>query len=409
MSKRPILAAGLAGVLIVAGLAACSSSGKSSTSAKSEIKLMVVGAIAPSAAFGGIAFPYGATGAKAAVAALNKSGGIDGHEIHLDVCDTKGDPNGSAQCGRTAIANKDIAVVGAFDPIGAVQDLAVLKAANIPYIGGLPTTYAELNEPNSFQFDPGPILSGFALVGLWQTSGCKTVSSILPANPGNDQVAAQEKALAATMGVKVSTQLVTPGIADIAPSLSTALRNSPDCFTYAGDGQTNVKYILAARKQGYQGKIITTPGSLTPQFLPPLGKAADGILAVNSTAQPMSGDPATAGFDKDMASYLDNDKSQIAMNDNEFAQDGWSSVQLVKLALTGAKTFTSQTLMQKIPTMCDVNVGNVYAHVDFCKPLGSNKTLSRVYNDDWQYLTIKDGRYVSDGVWHNLVSLFPKG
>lgn len=397
------------------GLAACSSASSASSSGSGSgssslatIRIMNIGAQKPTAALGGIAFPYGATGVEAAAAAINAAGGIQGHKIQVDVCDTKGDPNVSAQCARTAASNHDIAVVGTFDPIGATEDVAVLGAEHIPYIGGLPSSTAEFTSPISFQFDPGAVLGATALVKLWSDTGCKVVAAIAPGNPGNNQIEADQIQVGKKFGLTVHTQLITPGTANVAPSLSTALSFKPDCFTYNGDGQTSVKYILGLRQLGYAGKIITTSGSLTPQFLKVLGSAANGIIVLNSTLQPSANDPMVTQFEKDLSAFLKGNQQQIAINSNEFAQDGWSSVQLLKQALTGAKTISAQTLLAKIPTMCDVNVGNVYPHVDFCKPVVASTIVPRLYNDEWRYYVVKNGQYVPvDNAWHNMDSSVP--
>ena len=406
------------GVLVLAaalGLTACASSGSGSgtgtgtgSGSSATIRIMNVGAQTPTAALGGIAFPYGATGVQAAAAAINAAGGIGGHKIQVDICDTKGDPNISAQCGRTALSNHDIAVVGTFDPIGGRELVAVLQAERIPYIGGLPASTAEFTSPVSFQFDPGAVLGATALAKLWSDSGCKVVAAIAPANPGNNQVAAEQVQVSKMFGLTVHTQLITPGIPDVTPSLSTALSYKPDCFSYNGDGQTNVKYITDLRKLGFTGKIITSSGSLTPQFVKVLGPAANGVLILNSTLQPSANDPMVAQFRKDLSTYLKGNPQQIAIDSNEFAQDGWSSVQLVKQALAGAKDFSAQTLLAKIPTMCDVNVGNVYPHIDFCKPVSNSKLVPRLYNDEWQYFVIENGQYVPVGnTWHNMDATVP--
>ena len=402
----------LVAILGSTGLSGCSglrgsSSGADSTST-TTIRIMNVGPQKPSAAFGGVAFPYGANGVQAAAAAINAAGGLNGHTIKVDVCDTKGSPNGSAACARNAVTNKDIAVVGTFDPLGAPQLLSVLEAARIPYIGGLPTSTAEFTSPVSFQFDPGPVLGGAGFSKVWSDNGCTKVAAILPANPGNDKLAAQIKGQAGKLGVSTRTQLVQPGIADITPSLSIAMASKPDCFTYGGDGQTNVKYIQGLRKQGFKGKIITSSGSLTPQFLKPLGASANGIIILNSALQPNSPDPMVKQFVSELGAYFKGDQQQIMINSNEFAQDGWSSVQLLKQALTGASELTSKSLMVTIPTMCDVNLGNVYPHVNFCKPVVENSFAPRLYNDSWQYFVIKNGQYVPAGnTWHDLSSTVP--
>ncbi|HLL69391.1 MAG TPA: ABC transporter substrate-binding protein [Micromonosporaceae bacterium] len=408
--KRNLPGAVLIALVMTTGASACSvlRGSESGDSSDDTIRIMNIGIQTPGAAFGGIAFPYGATGVKAAAEAINANGGIDGRMIKVDVCDSKGDPNSSAQCARTAVANKDIAVVGTFDPIGASTLLPVLEEAKIPYLGGLPTTPAEFTSPVSFQFDPGPVLSGPAMSKLWADSGCARVTAILPANPGSEQTAAEQKKLAAGMGVSVDIQLIQPGIADITPSLTTALAFKPDCFTYGGDGQTNVKYILGLKKLGFTGKIITSSGALTPQFLPPLGAASEGILVLGSALLPTSDDPMVKQFRSELSDYLDGDQKQVAMNLNEFAQVGWSSVQLLKQALAKSGEVSAKAILDTIPTMCDVNVGNVYPHVNFCEPVADSPVVPRLYNDQWQYYKVKDGQYVpTDGAWHDLASTAP--
>src|ERR1700761_3707726 len=45
---------------------------------------------------------------------INAHGGINGHPLEVSTCDEQGDPTKTAQCGRQAIANHDVAVVGSF-------------------------------------------------------------------------------------------------------------------------------------------------------------------------------------------------------------------------------------------------------------------------------------------------------
>ena len=45
---------------------------------------------------------------------INAHGGIKGHPLEVSTCDEQGDPTKTAQCGREAIADHDVAVVGSF-------------------------------------------------------------------------------------------------------------------------------------------------------------------------------------------------------------------------------------------------------------------------------------------------------
>jgi len=182
--------------------------------------------------------------------------------------------------------------------------------------------------------------------------------------------------------------------------MSTALSDHPDCMSYLYDGKTAVKLIAAARQDGFTGKFTALVGSLTPSFLATLGSAGNGVIAVSTTLTPDSNDPLVKEFVSQVTAYTG--ASQAGATLNEFGQDGWSSVQLIKQALTGASEYTSAELLKKLPTMCDVNVGNVYPDVDFCKPAVGSTVYTRVFNPYVRYYIAENGKYVPyDDQWHD--------
>jgi branched-chain amino acid transport system substrate-binding protein len=416
-SRRTASYAALAAVAVLA--AGCSSSAASSggggtaasgAAAKTPIKLMVDTTMTPAASFGGLSFPYPATAAKAAAAALNKTGGIDGRAVQIDVCDNQGNPNQSAACGRQAKSNGDIAVIGSWDIYGASEILPVLQAEGIPYVGALAGTATELTNPDSFIFDPGAVLAAFGTAALFGQQGCKNVVEFEVTNAaGVAQEVAGQQAVAAKDGYKLQTVNVSVGQTDVSAPVSTALSMHPDCVSYEGDGQTTAKLVGAVRQAGFTGKFITAIGSLLPPFLASLGAVGNGVVVINSTLDPVhSTDPLVTEFRNQVTAYAG---AKAAPTDlNEFAQDAWSSVRLVDLALTGAGSYTAAELLKKLPTMCDVNVGNVYPHVDFCKPSVQSTIYPRVFNTYDQYFVAKNGVYVPlDNKWYSIAATVPTG
>jgi ABC-type branched-subunit amino acid transport system substrate-binding protein len=369
---------------------------------------MVDTTMTPSAAFGGESFPYPATAAEAAAAALNKTGGIDGHPIKIDVCDNQGNPNQSATCGREAKSNGDIAVVGAWDVNGAPEIIPILQAEGIPYIGALAATAIELSNPDSFIFDPGAVLSAYGTAALFAQQNCKTVVEFGLANtPSFTQELAGQQAIAAKDGYKLETVNISVAQTDVSAPVSTALSMHPDCVSYEGDGQTTAKLVGAVRQAGFTGKFITAIGSLLPPFLASLGAVGNGVVVLNSALNPAnSTDPLVTEFRNQVTTYVGAKNAPTDLN--EFAQDAWSSVRLVDLALTGTGTYTAAELLKKLPTMCDVNVGNVYPHVDFCKPSVQSTLYPRVFNSYVQYFVAKNGQYVPlDNKWYNIADTVP--
>ena len=72
--------------------------------------------------------------AKVAVAWINAHGGVKGHPLNLTTCDEQGDPTKTAQCGREAIANHDVAIIGSFTLNGSAI-IPELQAANVSWFG----------------------------------------------------------------------------------------------------------------------------------------------------------------------------------------------------------------------------------------------------------------------------------
>jgi len=361
----------------------------------------------PAASFGGLSFPEAAVGAKAAAAALNAKGGIDGHPVQIDVCDNQGSPNQSAVCGRKAKSNGDIAVVGSWDVFGAPEILPVLQAEGIPYVGSVALNTAEVTNPDSFSFDAGALLSEYANSGLFPQEGCKNVVKLLPNAPGEQQILAESQSIAAADGYRLHGIQVPTNAVSVSALVSTALSMHPDCISYEGDAQDNVKFIVALRQAGFTGKYITSLGSLQPPFLKSLGKLANGLIVLSTALLPSSGDPGVTAFRSQITAYTGS-PTAAAADLNEFAQAAWSSVRLVDQVLAGTGSYTSSELLKKLPTMCDVNVGNFYPHVDFCKPTGHSTLYPRVFDDHWRLYVAQNGVYVSaDNQWRDFASTIP--
>ena len=93
-------------------LTACSSSEKAAAGGDSAgIHIGIVADVSSGAL--GTGEPEAPQAANAGVAAVNKSGGINGKKLVLTVCDAKCDPNQTTTCARNLAADKSIvAVVG---------------------------------------------------------------------------------------------------------------------------------------------------------------------------------------------------------------------------------------------------------------------------------------------------------
>ncbi|HET8931744.1 MAG TPA: ABC transporter substrate-binding protein [Acidimicrobiales bacterium] len=99
-------------------------------------------------------FPELTKATQAAVDWVNDElGGVDGHPIELETCNTKFSAEGSTACGQQFVEAKVPAVLGGIDVFG--NSIDVLEANDIPFVGGIPVSNQSAVNKNSFQFSGG--------------------------------------------------------------------------------------------------------------------------------------------------------------------------------------------------------------------------------------------------------------
>jgi branched-chain amino acid transport system substrate-binding protein len=164
-SKVHLLAAAAVVVLVAA---ACGSSSKNSSSSSTTSPAsgttaaqaaatgtpINIGVIA-SLTGGANVLPEAPIGAEAAAAAINKSGGIGGHPIHLVMCDDQDNPNAATEC-----ANKIVSAHAAAAVVNGSEGNSyepVLLAAHIPEITAYPNSSDEQTFSNVYPVDAGSI------------------------------------------------------------------------------------------------------------------------------------------------------------------------------------------------------------------------------------------------------------
>jgi ABC-type branched-subunit amino acid transport system substrate-binding protein len=107
---------------------------------------------------------------------VNAHGGIKGHPLQVSTCDEQGDPTKTAQCGRQAIANHDVAVVGSFSFNGnaIVPELA---ANHISWFGICCAVASdELTGTNVQQIGGDAGIAGLAVKA--SVDGCKKIALV---------------------------------------------------------------------------------------------------------------------------------------------------------------------------------------------------------------------------------------
>jgi len=247
--RRLLVTAGcLAAVLAAAG---CGSSGSSGASgSKSPVKVGFLVALTGT----DILYPDGLAGAKAAVRAINSSGGIKGHPLELDWCDVQSNVNTAEACARQMIKDGVAAVTGNQDNYGP-QQTAIEQAADIPDIANdTMDASSQFTSPVEFPRSSGatglfaagayyalkiakPALKSFAFVGVQ----IPIVSALAQST---------EQTVVKHGGVWKGSVEMPVTTTSFAPYVAAAEAKHADITLLAMSGQQIAEFALAAEQAG---------------------------------------------------------------------------------------------------------------------------------------------------------------
>lgn len=216
--------------------------------------------------YNGPTYPNIEATAKLAGDWINAHGGVKGHRLIVNTCDTRGTPSVTAECGRQAISDKVVAYVGSFT-ISGNSIIPELTAAHISWFGiCCPVSTDEWKDPNVQSI--GNVEAG--LVGIvvkMVADGCKHIGIIdsLTTKTGDafeqkevdnalKSIGAPLSDVAKWVGVPLAVETEAPEIAN--------LTTGTDCL-YPGISESNYQeffppYVQSGAHQrlyGYQGNF----------------------------------------------------------------------------------------------------------------------------------------------------------
>ncbi len=270
--------------------------------------------------------------AKAAVKELNRTGGIGGRPIQLTECTTDQTPEKGKTCMDAAAAAKPAAVL-AVQPGAAVDSLASLQAAGIPYVGQTCNTNATL----SGQF--ATFCFGSDFVGLYSSSAnyLKSLTTIkrvalpyIAVPAATTGVTAYAIPIFQRAGITAVGVPIPEGTADITqmwigmleanppPDATVGLLTGPGCIT-----------TMKTKPTTPTQKPLVLPAMCTDaDVLHDGGLTAKGTLFVRQTAAIDRKNADVKTYNKAMARYA----TEIDPGD-VYAQAGFASVMNLASAL----------------------------------------------------------------------------
>ena len=352
MKARTVLQAGVtrsgarrgAAALLAAGLcismAACGSSSKTSgdasssaagpgsTATGSPIKIMSFGQFQAT----NLSYPEGKTSIDAAVKTINAAGGINGHPLQVEACNDQGDPNIAAQCARTAVSHKDVAVLGSYSQ-NAGQILPILEAAHIAYVGATAQSVTDTTSPVSFPLE-GLNQVVFGGVGYGSTLvGCKK-AGILIENYGTTTPLAIQSI---TAGIKlgggeiVKVENTGSNLPSYAPAVSAIEAAGGECIDTIMPPDQIAAVFQAMRQSAKPDiKMINAQDTFSTQLLDQLGDTANGMILSSSTYPPTTTQvPEVPKLIAAIKQY------EPGAEISQFSIQGWASVLLLQDVVKG--------------------------------------------------------------------------
>jgi ABC-type branched-subunit amino acid transport system substrate-binding protein len=330
---------------------------------------------------GATASPDVPEGAIAAAKAINAAGGIKGRPVQIIRCDTKNDPNVATQCGRKAVAERVVAMVGNLT-IYANRFMPLLAQHKIPSVGLEPATAADFTSPSSFPIAGGAPVQFAGLGGALAAAGAKKI--VLARLDIAEAAAVAQFVNLGLMRFQLTMKdvPVPVGAPDMAPYAAAALQGGTDGIVVAQSSQDTVNFIQAVR-QANPNVMIAMNVTLQGQVNKALGSAADGIIenaadtiALKNTAEKRyERDMKAAGY-KDLAGYR---------------LPAYVSVRLIQTIAKGLTSVTAPAVFNALQRATHLETG-------FTPPLqfkkGGVAGLPRVFNPCLFNFRIQGGKQV---------------
>lgn len=379
----------IAGICVVAGLAAaCSSSGNSgsksggpsgqssATSNGSSGSTGNTAASGPAIKIGIISTESSAgvdqsavsKAAKIAVAAVNDSGGVKGRKLVLDSCNDQGSAQKAAQCAQQLlVTDKVVAIVGDFSLSGSASLYPLLKSQHSINFGVYPLSLDDATSPLSYTFTQG----GFGLAALWTQMKPGSGNVVAFSYDGQqDFMNAVMKPSVQRLGykLKVLTTPITTSDWSVLAQQIVALKPVYVVPSLAPSATPAAATALA--QAGLKAPLLFPVGSVGSQAVAPLqSSGADVTVGSGYIADPNSTEyPAFGQFQADLKKY---EGSVGKPNDtvSEGVINAWLAVKLFAKVAAEVPTVSADAIKAFMDKQSNFVTGLTHP-LDFANPTG---------------------------------------
>jgi ABC-type branched-subunit amino acid transport system substrate-binding protein len=298
----------------------------------------------------GVANPEIPEGAIAAAEAFNKDDGIGGVEVEVLVCDTGNDVNQAAECGRQAVEEGVVALIGTLTPHS--EGFMDLMAENkIASIGNVLAGISDFQSPSSFPLNAGIIATAGNLPRFLYDDGATVISVARPdLTEGAALKTFGDLALEA-VGSAIENDVPVPTDApDMSLYVEQALAGGTDGIVVALPSQQALNFVQAARQSNPDVKlaiISTEPGPVQEA----LGADAKGIVQALSFLPPRTVKTAEG------KRFLKEIKAAGFEDSTGFRLNSWVAMQILKQVADGLPEVTAAGVFDALAASGPIETG----------------------------------------------------
>lgn len=221
-------------------------------------------------------------GAQAAAVTINNEGGIDGHPVVIDKCNSMLTPAGSTTCAHTTIANHPVAELGC-DPFWASTGNPLYAAQGIPSFN-CADSFADYQ--SNWEFSADALEMNAAARYICTLSNVKSVVFTSSADPiVEKEVPPQITKIFSGCGKTVSTVFFPLTTVDMAPYVQKILAAKPGFVMMQVGGAQYLQLMKGFQTAGWPAdKVSVDSGTIDyTNILTPGGAALNGTYFVSWT------------------------------------------------------------------------------------------------------------------------------
>jgi branched-chain amino acid transport system substrate-binding protein len=313
---------------------------------------------------------------KATIAAVNAAGGVNGHPLQMDVCDSQANPSATESCARQAVANHAPIVLSYANAGGSY--LTILEQAGIPVIDQQ-TNPGELTSKDSFAIGPAGLglSAGFGTIAVRLRCTKLAYLAVIPASYASvvEATYTLAKRVAENNGIQVSPMIqAPPGSPDLSPYLAHAVQEHADCIVFLAKDADAVAVVKAARQANITAKLITDSPAFPGATVKSLGSLLNGVN-VDDEAWPTSSARGHTGVEQFV-----HDITTFSTSPSLLGTDGaaWMDVRLAAHVAASVKTVDAASMLAALDSLHGYQPGLVPA-ISYDAPAPANTLGPRVF------------------------------